>query len=220
MRSIRLVVFDLDGTLVDTSRDLTGASNQLVASYGGRPLHMEQVGEGTTVLVRRALAAAGVPEMPADAHRRFLEIYDRILLDETRPYEGVPEMLAYAALQARLAVLTNKPRAAAVRILDGLNLTRYLYEVVGGDGPHGRKPVPAGLFHLIARAPAAPDETLLVGDSVVDLDTAKQAGVAICLARYGFGFPRIPPYRLSGDEATIAHPAELAGIISGSRADH
>ena len=189
----RLYVFDLDGTLVDSRRDLAEAANALLERCGGRPLAEEtigrMVGEGAAALVARVFAAAGV-DAPPDALARFLTIYDRRLLNHTRPYPGIPDALERLAARAPLAVLTNKPLAATRLILEGLALTRYFAadSVVGGDGPFKRKPDPAGLLNLMTRAGASPPETLLIGDTAVDWQTAKQGGAAMCLARYGFGF--------------------------------
>jgi len=108
-------------------------------------------------------------------------------------------------------VLTNKPLGATRRILAGLNLARFFDEdaVIGGDGPWPRKPVPAGLLHLCERAAVRPADALLVGDSLVDWTTARDAGTAICLARYGFGFLTFPANELDGNERFIDAPVDL-----------
>lgn len=148
------------------------------------------VGEGARVLVDRALAGARLPADEAPrALSRFLRLYDEHLLDQTRPYEGVLDLLEHLDVFANLAVLTNKPFRATTRILEGLGLRRYFIEVVGGDQDLPRKPDPAGLLAIVERSGAGRDETLMVGDSWVDLETARNAGVACCLVRYGFGFP-------------------------------
>ena len=154
---IRLFVFDLDGTLVDSLRDLADSANALLASCGAPPLGEAaiggMVGDGAATLVARAFAAAGVAP-PADALDRFLAIYDTRLLNHTRPYDGIPEVLAALGARASLALLTNKPRGATRRILAGVDLLRFFDEdaIVGGDGPFPRKPDPAGLRELCARA--------------------------------------------------------------------
>jgi phosphoglycolate phosphatase len=213
---IDLVVFDLDGTLVDSGRDLTTGINGMLGWCGAPPLPEEavvsMVGDGASVLVRRALEAAGVDPGYPGAHERFLEAYDDCLLECTRPYDGIPEVLAQLAGR-RLAVLTNKPTGATTRILEALDLRRFFDSVIGADTPHGRKPDPAGLRHLISEAGAAPDATLLVGDSPIDLETARRAGTRICLARYGFGF-RFEENAFRGDELFIARPGELLDLVS------
>jgi phosphoglycolate phosphatase len=187
----RLIAFDLDGTLVDSRRDLADSANQLIVELGGQPLTEEQigrmVGEGAALLVRRALQASGRGER-AHALERFLEIYDERLLNHTRVYDGVADVVHRMHGRARLAVLTNKPTKPTERILAGLGLREAFAEVIGGDGLHPRKPDPAGLHALMATAQTSPDETLLVGDSPIDLETAKRAGVNCCLVSYGFGF--------------------------------
>jgi phosphoglycolate phosphatase len=221
----RLIVFDLDGTLVDSRRDLADAANELVAELGGTRLAEEavgnMVGEGARVLVARALRAAGVEddggERLGQRLARFLEIYDRRLLDHTEPYDGIVEVLAAARPHARLAVLTNKPMRATEAVLNGLGLRRFFDDVVGGDGEWPRKPDPAGLQHLIERARATPARTLLVGDSAVDHETALRAGIGCCLATYGFGYASFPPSRLTGRESIVRTPSELLGVLEAFR---
>ena len=155
--SIRLFVFDLDGTLVDSLRDLSDSANALLAACGAQPLDEAaigaMVGDGAATLVARAFSAAGLSP-PDDALDRFLAIYETKLLDSTRPYEGIPEVLAALGARASLAVLTNKPRAATLRILAGFDLAAFFEDdaIVGGDGPFVRKPDPDALLQLCARA--------------------------------------------------------------------
>ncbi|MEW6321823.1 MAG: HAD-IA family hydrolase [Acidobacteriota bacterium] len=207
-----LLVFDLDGTLIDSVRDLAASASELAVALGGRALPADEVagmvGDGAAQLVRRALDAAGVAA-PAQALERFLDIYDRRLLETTTAYPGVPEALALASPRARLAVLTNKPLGPSRRILAALGLLERFDAVIGGDSPLGRKPDPAGLHHLMADAPGLP--TLLVGDSPIDEATAARAGVDFVFARYGFGavrFTRPPAARFE-----IDRPADLAAVL-------
>ena len=210
----QLYVFDLDGTLVDSRRDLADSANELLIECGGLPLSEEHVGrfvgDGAATLVARSFAASGLPQ-PADALARFLAIYDTRLLNHTRPYAGIPEVLETLGRRASLAVLTNKPLAATRRILDALDLSRAFSDsaVLGGDGPQPRKPDPAGLCQLAAQSRTPMSWTLLIGDSLVDLRTARAAGAHICLARYGFGFEGICDDDLTSHDRTIASPREL-----------
>ena len=123
-----LIVFDLDGTLVDSRRDIAEAANTLLEECGAAPLPEERigrmVGDGAATLVARAFAAAGMAA-PADALERFVAIYGSRLLLNTRPYPGIPDVLSQLSQRAALAVLTNKPIASTRRILDGLDLARY-----------------------------------------------------------------------------------------------
>ena len=187
-----LIVFDLDGTLIDSQADLADAANALIAERGGTPLTVQQiaamVGDGAAVLVRRALAAVHLPDDPAIALARFLELYDERLLRTTRLYDGMEAVLDDLSGRAALAVLTNKPAGATRRILDGLGLAETFRSIVGGDGPFPRKPDPAGLMHLIHDANSTAAQTVMVGDSAVDVATARAAGTRLCVARYGFGF--------------------------------
>ena len=212
-----LAVFDLDGTLIDSRRDLSDAANALVRELGGRPLTEDEVtamvGEGAAVLVRRALAAAGVDPRHPGALDRFLELYGERLTVHTRVYEGILEALSALADEGvALAVLTNKPQAHTGVILERLSLAPFFEHVVGGDTAAGRKPDPAGLLQIVGRAGTAAARTVLVGDSPIDLATARRAGTGACLARYGFG------YRAEEDDGTVPAadaPAELPKLILG-----
>jgi len=216
MNDVHLVVFDLDGTLVDSSADLANAVNALLEELGVSRLPDSQivsmVGEGAAVLVRRALTAAGLdPETPGSLDR-FLTHYNAHLLDYTRPYEGMVQTLQHLATRTPLAVLTNKPGYATNRVLEGLGLRDYFGETIGGDTPFGRKPSPAGLQHLAEASGAAVASVVLVGDSPVDLATARNAGARICLARFGFGY-RFSPDDFRGDESFIDSPRDLIDLL-------
>lgn len=217
-RMIRLVAFDLDGTLVDSHRDLADATNALLADLGAAPLPSDaitrMVGEGAAVLVRRALDRAGLDPDTADALPRFLVHYEARLLATTLPYEGMIGAIDALRTTRPIAVLTNKPQAATLKVLDGLGMLDKFAEVIGGDTVFGRKPDPAGLLALAAHAGADPGETLLVGDSPIDLETARRAGTRICLARYGFGF-RFRDADFDGGERFIDAPADLGDVIAG-----
>ncbi len=210
-----LVVFDLDGTLVDSKRDLADAANALIAELGGDRLPedriAEMVGEGAALLVRRALTAAGLDAEIPHALARFLELYDDRLLRHTELYPGMRETLSDLSRRVTMSVLTNKPTRATERILDGVGIRPLFRDVVGGDTPFGRKPDPSGLQHLIASAGATPASTLLVGDSRVDLETARRGGTRICLARYGFGY-RFDASDFRDDELFIDTPAETVTL--------
>jgi phosphoglycolate phosphatase len=215
-----LIVFDLDGTLVDSRKDLAQATNALVGEYGAAPLDedavVHMVGEGAAKLIARAFAAAGLGLPPAAALPRFLEIYGGCLLVHTREYPGVPQMLRALSPLARLAVLTNKPRVMSQAILRGLGLGHFFARVVGGDGPAPRKPDPAGLRQLAADF-GADASTLLVGDSAIDLRTARAAGAPVALVRYGFGFDDIPRELFDGRELIVNQPHDLIDVVRHER---
>jgi phosphoglycolate phosphatase len=214
MPPYQLIVFDLDGTLVDSRRDIAESANALLERCGARPLPEAtiglMVGDGAATLVARAFAAAGIPP-PADALDRFLAIYDTRLLKHTRPYPQIPDVLEALGARTALAVLTNKPLAATRSILSGLGLARYFDEkaIVGGDGPFARKPDPGGLRHLVSRAGIPPSAALLVGDSIVDWRAARNAATGVCLARYGFGFEDFPLDELDPSDRLIDTPGDL-----------
>ena len=163
----------------------------------------------------RASSRPPAAERPPDALERFLALYDERLLNHTRPYPLMASVLAELGRRARLAVLTNKPIDATRRVLAGLDLARFFEPdaVVGGDGPFPRKPDPEGLRHLIAQAAATAAETTLVGDSIIDWRTAKQASTGVCLARYGFGFQGFPIDQLEGHELMADSAGELLALL-------
>jgi len=187
----QLIAFDLDGTLIDSRLDLAHSANILLHHLGARPLSVDHVGdmvgEGARVLVSRVLTAAGVDTDLNAALARFLEIYDAHLVDHTGLYPGVVEALSTLEGHAALALLTNKPLHHTERLLDILGVRHFFFEVIGGDGPWPRKPAPAGLEHLISAAGASPQTTIMVGDSMVDVETATRASARMCVASYGFG---------------------------------
>ncbi len=196
---IRLLVFDLDGTLVDSKEDLAASVNFAVGRAGVAPLPRETIysyiGDGATMLVRRALG-------PAREHRTdevlavFLEHYRHHLLDTTRPFPGVRESLADHASRYRMAVLTNKPLGMTEAILSGLSLDGFFSEVRGGDSFGSKKPDPEGLVRVMASLGAASEETLMVGDSRNDVLAGRGAGTRTCGVTYGLGaggFAAAPP---------------------------
>jgi phosphoglycolate phosphatase len=212
-----LLVFDLDGTLIDSRRDIAESANQVLVDCGCEP-HSEaaigqMVGDGAAVLMARAFEAAGCPP-PPDALERFLHIYNARLVRHTRPYAGVVELLDALASRATLALLTNKPLDATRTVLGELELARFFGDrVLGGDGPLPRKPDPAGLLRLTDAAAATPAETMMVGDSEVDVRTARAAGTRLCVARYGFGFQRIAPGELNADDLVLEQPGDLLRFL-------
>jgi phosphoglycolate phosphatase len=212
-----LIVFDLDGTLVDSRRDIADSTNLLLEQNGAAPLSEavvgKMVGDGAAALVRRAFAAAAT-EPPADALERFLNIYATRLLIHTRPYDGIADLLRTVGPGRQLAVLTNKPAASTREILDGLGLSRFFDPdaVVCGDSRHGRKPAPDGLNWLMQQAQVESAETLVVGDSVIDWQTAMAAGTTMCFAGYGFGFESVPE-QVAREACVIGTPLELMNYV-------
>jgi phosphoglycolate phosphatase len=214
-----LIVFDLDGTLIDSRRDLAESTNEMLASYGAAALPIDRVammvGEGARKLVERALAEAGLDPAEPGALDRFRAIYDRRLLVHTRPYDGVAEMVQRLGAAHSLAVLTNKPDAPTRRLLDAFGLSPRFSRVVGGDSEWPRKPDPAGLLAIVREYRAAPASTWLVGDSMIDVETARRAGTRICVALYGFGHLR-GELVLNGSESIAHTPADISRVIAST----
>jgi phosphoglycolate phosphatase len=217
VRAFDHVVFDLDGTLVDSRADLVRAVNHTLGSFGRPPLGRDRivsyVGEGARRLVERALATED-----ADAVERGLAVfrafYARHLLDETRAYPEIPELLDdLGRCDCRLSVLTNKPEAMSRAILDGLGLLPRFVAVLGGDSLPTRKPDPAGLLHLAGRTSIERRRVLLVGDSPVDVATARAAGVPFCGAEWGFDPARL---RRARPDHSAPRPRDVARLVGTS----
>ena len=194
------LIFDLDGTLVDTKADLAAATNHVLASFALPQLSLAQVagyvGYGARVLVERALGPAHAG-LVSRGFTLFMEYYGAHLLDHTRPYAGIEQLLATAQAQGViLSVLTNKPEAPSRAILTGLGLAPYFREIVGGDTLPTKKPDPQGVTYLRRLTGIDLHKTLLIGDSRVDYETGRAAGVTTCGVTWGFGvkdFATLPP---------------------------
>ena len=186
-----LIVFDLDGTLIDSSRDLANAVNAMLrridAAAPTLPLDVVRsfIGSGARNLVARSLVHAGVALPPAEALPLFLEEYTGRLTEHTRFYPGVEETLDRLSAHP-MAVLTNKPGDMSRRILDALGAGPRFFRVYGGGDLPSRKPDPDGLMRLMAEAMATPGTTVMVGDSAIDVRTGRAAGVRTVGVRYGF----------------------------------
>ena len=216
----RLIVFDLDGTLIDSRLDLAESTNEMLGTFGAPALAVDRVammvGEGARKLVVQALAASNIDADADEALRRFREIYDRRLLVHTRPYEGIPETVDRLSRQATLAVLTNKPDAPSRRLLDAFELSGYFGQILGGDSEFARKPDPEGLRALMTKYGASPADTWLIGDSMIDVETARNAGTRMCVVLYGFGQLR-GELVLNGSEAIARTPSEIAGSVTTNK---
>jgi phosphoglycolate phosphatase len=203
-----LIAFDLDGTLIDSRRDLTDAVNALLVEHGAAALPEAQVGamigDGAATLVARAFEASGLAK-PPHALERFLAIYDEHLTDYTRPYDGVARVLASLAGRTALGLVTNKPLASTRTILERLDLAQWFPadRIFCGDGPLPRKPDPASLEQLMERCRIDASRTMFVGDSLIDWRTARAASTSICMARYGFGFHTFPADMLTASDFVI-----------------
>jgi len=220
MGRIRAVVFDLDGTLIDSAPDLRTALNYLLAEHGRRPLTLSEVtamiGDGAAKLVERALAATGdvagddLPAMTA----AFLAHYEGKAAVETRPYPGVPEALAgLVADGIALGICTNKPEAPTREILRDLGLDRAFTAIFGGDTLDGvRKPDPRLVLAVLDTLEANPENAVFVGDNANDVGAARAAGMPVILRAGGY---TVVPAEQLGADVVIAGFDELRGALEG-----
>jgi phosphoglycolate phosphatase len=200
-RRIHLVVFDLDGTLIDSQRDLVLSVNATRAHMGLAPLDDDRVasyvGNGAPVLIRRALGDAASQEQVDRALEYFLGYYREHMLDNTRLYPGVRESLdRLAGAGVLMAVLTNKPVRFSQALVDGLGVGACFRRVYGGNSFAEKKPHPMGAQALLSELGVAPEQALMVGDSAVDVLTARNAGMPCCGVTFGFqpeSFAEHPP---------------------------
>jgi phosphoglycolate phosphatase len=199
--SVRVLIFDLDGTLIDSQRDLIRSVNATLLEMGREHLHEDTIsgyiGHGAPQLVGRALGDGSTEEERQRALKFFLAHYEEHKLDSTCAYPGVPEALEHLAAFS-MAILTNKPVRVSVRILERLGLAKYFRAVYGGNSFETKKPDPLGAHTILLEFGAAPAEAILIGDSEVDVQTARNAGTLAAAVNYGFG---------KHDRA--AHPADI-----------
>lgn len=186
-----LLIFDLDGTLIDSRLDLANAVNAMRRHMGMEPLSNERVytyvGNGAPVLVRRAMGEQATEAEIQEGLEFFLEYYGAHDLDYTTLYPGVREALdRFRDAGKRMAVLTNKPVRMTTHIIEGLGVGGHFFRVYGGNSFEFKKPNPIGIETLMAEAGAAREKTLMVGDSSVDVNTARNARVQCCGVTYGF----------------------------------
>lgn len=198
---VRLLIFDLDGTLIDSKLDLALAVNATI-EYMGRPALAHEtiysfVGRGAPMLVRRALGEGVADEEVDKGLAFFLSYYRAHMLDHTVPYPGVREGLELLNRHS-MAVLTNKPVRFSEGILAGLGLAKYFRFVYGGNSFPTKKPDPIGVNVLLRDLDVAPREAMMVGDSDVDVLTARNSGAWACGVSYGLGV-----------EGMRAHPPDL-----------
>jgi len=186
-----LLIFDLDGTLIDSRLDLAHAVNATRSHMRMEPIEHERVysyvGNGAPVLIRRALGDRATEAQVQEALEYFLEYYREHYLDYTTLYPGVRESLQrLLAAGKRMAVLTNKPVRISRAIVDGLGIHSHFFQVYGGNSFEFKKPHPVGVEALMREAGVSREATLMVGDSGVDVETARNAGIACCGVTYGF----------------------------------
>jgi phosphoglycolate phosphatase len=187
------VIFDLDGTLIDSRQDLTDAVNWMRAQFNLSPLTLEQavgcVGNGIKLLAERSLEGSGIAvEQGLPLLKKY---YHEHMVDNTCLYPGVDEGLARLRDSGiKLAVITNKHHAATLKILKELNIYDNFDTVIGGGSGFPLKPDPAPLFHFVTKCGAIPAESWMCGDHYTDLEAGRRAGMKRCFAAYGFGYPK------------------------------
>ena len=186
-----LLIFDLDGTLVDSRLDLANAINAMRSHLGMSRLTNERVytyvGNGAQLLVRRSLGDEAPDSLLRDGLAFFMEYYAAHDLDFTTLYPGVRESLdRFREAGKRMAVLTNKPTPMSRHILEGLGVSGHFFRIFGGDSFEQKKPDPIGVETLMREAATDRAHTMMVGDSSVDVATAGNAGIPCCGVTYGF----------------------------------
>ena len=212
-----LLVFDLDGTLVDSAPDLHAALNQMLRERGRPALSLLQVkrmiGDGVPALVARALAASGAdPADAAGALPRFLELYEANATRLSRPYPKVLETLTSLRQRGyRTSICTNKPQRATIAVVEGLGLGELFDGIAGGDRFPVRKPDPGHLLGLIGELDGRIEASAMIGDSENDAAVARAAGVPLVLMRYGYA--RVDPASLAAD-ALLDHFSELPRALA------
>src|SRR5438067_4201522 len=188
--SMRALIFDLDGTLIDSKQDLIRSVNAMLVEMGREALHQDTIsgyiGHGAPKLVARALGNGASEEERERALKFFLAHYEGHKLDSTRAYPGVAEALEQLH-EFPMAVLTNKPVRVSNRILVGLGLAQYFRAVYGGNSFETKKPDPLGANKILEELGASAGEALMIGDSEVDVQTARNAGTLAAAVNYGFG---------------------------------
>ena len=212
-RKISLIVYDFDGTLVDTLFDIADAVNLSLNELGLRTLSRatirKYVGKGVERLMAQSIDGTGYTDLPR-AVELFRRHYSENLMNHTRFYPSGREILDHFR-DKKQAICSNKPEDFVRRILESLKSLYYFDAILGGDSVESKKPDPEGLLHLLDRFQCSPEMAVLVGDSPVDIETGKRAGVYTCIVNYGFGNPK--EIASANPDCCIDHLSELKDLF-------
>ena len=212
-RKISLIVYDFDGTLVDTLFDIADAVNLSLNELGLRTLSRatirKYVGKGVERLMAQSIDGTGYTDLPR-AVELFRRHYSENLMNHTRFYPSGREILDHFR-DKKQAICSNKPEDFVRRILESLKSLDYFDAILGGDSVESKKPDPEGLLHLLDRFQCSPEMAVLVGDSPVDIETGKRAGVYTCIVNYGFGNPK--EIASANPDCRIDHLSELKDLF-------
>lgn len=208
---IKLIIFDLDGTLVNSIVDITNSLNYATEPLGLAPKTVEEVGalvgEGITKVIERVIGEERLRHRD-EVVKRFLEFYSEHIVDNTFPYPGVKESLE-GLKGYKKAVISNKREALSVKVLEGLNLFRYFDLVLGSDSAAERKPSPVPVLHVLSKLGFSPQEAVMVGDSDLDIAAGKGAGVKTIGVTYGYRDRSF----LSGADFIITDISQVLSIV-------
>ena len=209
---LKLLIFDLDGTLADTSKDITDAVNYAVKPFGVKPLSVSEVkamvGSGITKLIESLIPEERDFSAKEEAVKRFLEYYSIHLLDYTKPYPQAKETLSKLGAYKK-AVISNKREVLSKKVLEGLGLLKFFDIVLGSDSVSERKPSPVPIFELLKRFGVSKDEAVIIGDSNYDIEAGKAAGIKTIAVTYGYRDREV----LKGADFIIDNFGEILRIL-------
>lgn len=214
---VQLLIFDLDGTLVDSETDLTLSVNAVRAQMGLDALPLKTiasyVGQGVTTLIEKSLGKSSCSEDVQKGVSLFLAHYRFHMLDNTLPYPGVRESLEELK-NHKMAVLTNKPVVFSRDMLGGLGLAKYFSFIYGGNSFARKKPDPVGVIKLMDDTRSSREETMIVGDSDIDVLTARNAEVWACGVSYGIGSHTL---EAAAPDLMVGDLRDLVPLLNGKR---